>query len=846
MVGLHFLRIAWEKIAHTGVRPHLMATDVFRIRFFNGAIAVIAALSLFNAIIFYALGLLEVSCTFVALFFVLTFSLYLQKIHLYRVALRSFLLGCILFIMTFSLLFGGVLAVSSFWIVLATIVYFIKRDSTANYYLTTIFLCFTATYYCHNFAPFHGEIEHLHLVEMIFIPTTLFIQIVLINLFNNELYRQERRNLQQQSELNRAISLTQATLESTSDGLLVVNLEGKISNYNQKFLEMWQLTALSLEQTEDEQQFTGLILKQLKEPGKFLSKMKELSIHPEQSSLDELYFKDGRIFERYSHPHRLGQQIVGRVWSFKDITHQKKAEWALKERESLFSNLFDCSPIGVVMGTHIGGTLSYANTKFCEMLGYTATELTNLTVNDITHPDDRGIQRELYQRLLANELDAFSVEKRYVRKDGSTFWAHVTISLAKDANGQVEYDIVIVQDISEKRQTEAALKDSEAKFRNIFEHSPFSSLLLQKRKMISCNEETLRLLGYDHKKELLSSKIVDLSPEFQPNGVNSDGLSKMYGDQAVANGFADFEWMLKRKNGDEVLTRAILTPLTLNGEEALFVIFIDLTKQKANEAQIEKLFKALQAKNQELEEKVTERTLKLQKSNQELKRSNQDLEQFAYIASHDLQEPLRMVGNFVQLLDRQYKDSIDEDGRVYIRFAVDGVTRMSKLIQNLLSYSRVGRSDVTFEPSNLNEVIDKKVIDLSHRIMQQKAQVELVELPVDLACEPSQVGIVFYNLIGNAIKFNQSEKPKVRVTKEEKENEWLFAIQDNGIGIDSRYKDRVFQIFKRLHRREEYEGTGIGLSLCKRIINRHKGRIWFHSELGEGTTFYFTISKRLS
>ena len=130
-------------------------------------------------------------------------------------------------------------------------------------------------------------------------------------------------------------------------------------------------------------------------------------------------------------------------------------------------------------------------------------------------------------------------------------------------------------------------------------------------------------------------------------------------------------------------------------------------------------------------------------------------------------------------------------------------------------------------------------------MMECQATVELQELPREISCEPNQLGIVFYNLIGNAIKFNKNENPKVLVTKEEKENEWMFSIQDNGIGIDSRYKDKVFQIFKRLHRREEYEGTGIGLSLCKRIINRHKGRIWFNSELGEGTTFFFTISKRL-
>ncbi len=268
--------------------------------------------------------------------------------------------------------------------------------------------------------------------------------------------------------------------------------------------------------------------------------------------------------------------------------------------------------------------------------------------------------------------------------------------------------------------------------------------------------------------------------------------------------------------------------------------FRDVTEQRENAQQIQNLLQEVNEQKSELELK----TLQLEQSNGELKRSNQELEQFAYAASHDLQEPLRMVGNFVELLEEEYEDTLDEEGKLYIQYTVDGVKRMSKLIENLLEYSRVGRKEIAINNVNVKSIIDNKIMDLSQRIKDKNAVV-LVEdnLPKFITCEQEQLGIVFYNLIGNALKFNKNEKPKVLLGGEEKEDHWQFYVMDNGIGIDPKYQKRIFEIFKRLHRKEEFEGTGIGLSLCKRIILRHRGDIWFESELGKGTTFYFTISK---
>lgn len=263
--------------------------------------------------------------------------------------------------------------------------------------------------------------------------------------------------------------------------------------------------------------------------------------------------------------------------------------------------------------------------------------------------------------------------------------------------------------------------------------------------------------------------------------------------------------------------------------------------------QIEGLVEELKLQNSQLEEIVQQRTETLERSNLELKRSNKDLEQFAYVASHDLQEPLRTIGSFTQLLQRRYKDKIDAEGQMFINQAVSGVKRMSALIKSLLNYSRLGRSDIEFLPQNPLDIVKQKIADLDLKIQEKNAEIIITDLPKSVICEPNQLGIVFYNLINNGIKFNRQATPKIIIKlHQEDENYFTFAVSDNGIGIKENYKAKVFEIFKRLHSSAEFEGNGIGLAFCKRIINRHEGTIWFESEIGKGTTFYFTIHKHLS
>jgi light-regulated signal transduction histidine kinase (bacteriophytochrome) len=261
------------------------------------------------------------------------------------------------------------------------------------------------------------------------------------------------------------------------------------------------------------------------------------------------------------------------------------------------------------------------------------------------------------------------------------------------------------------------------------------------------------------------------------------------------------------------------------------------------ELRVEQRTKDLEQANKALEAEIKERQRaedQIKLYTKELERSNQELQQFAYVASHDLNEPLRMVSSYLQLLERRYDSQLSSEAKEFIAFAVDGAKRMQTLISDLLAYSRVGAQDKPFQSVELEEIVTQAATNLSVAITESHATISWDSLPA-VNGDPIQLTQLFQNLIGNAIKFKGDRTPKIEIREEQLNGMRQISVSDNGIGIEPEYVERIFLIFQRLHSREEYPGNGIGLAICKRIAERHGGQIWVESQPGEGTTFNFTL-----
>jgi len=296
---------------------------------------------------------------------------------------------------------------------------------------------------------------------------------------------------------------------------------------------------------------------------------------------------------------------------------------------------------------------------------------------------------------------------------------------------------------------------------------------------------------------------------------------------------------IRVKETNESTARTKVAIVTGNALALLFlalagiVILQEMSHRRIAEEEVRTL-------NVGLERRVAERTAELAERAQELTRSNMELQQFAYVASHDLQEPLRMVASFTQLLAKRYRDKLDDDARDFINYAVDGATRMQTLISDLLFYSRVGTQGKLFETTPCDALMDRVLDSLKLVIKETGAVITHDPLPTVLG-DPGQIGQLFQNLLTNAMKFRGDKAPCVHISVEQDGRNWKISVSDTGIGIPPEHADRIFVIFQRLHTKTEYPGTGIGLAICKKIVERHGGRIWLEATPGGGSTFCFTI-----
>jgi PAS domain S-box-containing protein len=369
---------------------------------------------------------------------------------------------------------------------------------------------------------------------------------------------------------------------------------------------------------------------------------------------------------------------------------------------------------------------------------------------------------------------------------------------------------------TESKQAYEAIKTSETRYRRLFETAQDGILILDAEtgQINDANPFLIQMLGYSHE-ELLGKKLWEIGL-FNDIVSSQNAFSELQEKEYIR--YEDLP--LETKDGHNINVEFVSNVYFVNGNEVIQCNIRDITKRRQAEEQSKILMK-------------------------ELARSNADLQQFAYAASHDLQEPLRNIAGFVQLLEKRYKDKLDEKAAEFIDYIVSGVQTMEQLIKDLLAYSQVETKIKTFGPINCSVALEKAIYNLHKSLEVVNAELTYDLLPT-VTGDASQLSRLFQNLIGNAIKFHGNNSPKIHISAQKERDNWVFSIKDNGIGIEPKFFERIFIVFQRLHTRQEYEGTGIGLSICKRIIELHGGRIWVESELGKGSTFYFTIPDRVS
>ena len=394
----------------------------------------------------------------------------------------------------------------------------------------------------------------------------------------------------------------------------------------------------------------------------------------------------------------------------------------------------------------------------------------------------------------------------------------------------------------ESRAAEQALIASETRYRRLFEAAQDGFLIINAETglIVDANPFLTDLLGFS-KEELLGKELWEIGA-FKDIVANRANFEELRQKEYIR--YEDLP--LRTADVRQVNVEFVSIVYEVEHRKVIQCVIRDITERKKLEEELRKhrehLEETVAERTAELTKEITERKQaeeKLKQTVAELGHSNEELQGFAHVASHDLQEPLRMVASYVQLLERRYKDNLDADANDFINFAVDGTKRMQNLINDLLSYSRVGSRSKPFEPTNIEQVFEAAMDNLRVAIEESKAEVTHEPLPTVTADEGQMVQ-VFQNLLSNAIKFRRKEPPRVHVAAEQKGGEWIFSVRDNGIGIEPQYFERIFIIFQRLHG-QEYPGTGAGLAIAKRIVEHHGGRIWVESEPGKGSIFYFSI-----
>ena len=525
-------------------------------------------------------------------------------------------------------------------------------------------------------------------------------------------------------------------------------------------------------------------------------------------------------------PARAGDEVLGqRIAALEQaLAEAKRAQDAGRTSEDRFRALFDMSRDAIVF-VDLDGHIEEMNQAYLDLVGYDRDEITTHTYQDLTPEKWRAAEAEIIETQVMRRGFSDEYEKEYVRKDGSLAPIRLRTILVRDLEGRPVRFMGIVRDITELKEKEEALKASEKRYRSLFDLSHDGVVFVRLDGPIEeANPAYLDMLGYDLD-ELVGITYQQLTPARW-----AAMEAEIVAEQVISRGYTDeYEKEYIRKDGSvfPVAVRAILVRDEAGTPVRIMGMVRDITEQK-------------QAKEA------------LERHARDLARSNEELEQFAYVASHDLQEPLRKVRAFGALLAEEKRESLDEEGRQYIDFMTDAAARMQILVSDLLALSRVTTAAQPFEDLSLDEVFEAVLSDLSVSLAEAGGHVDIAPAPT-IEADRTQMEQLFRNLIGNALKFRRpGVAPHVMVRMADEARPLVavpgpahtIVVTDNGIGFEPDEGSKLFQPFKRLHARHQYEGAGIGLAICEKIVLRHHGQIIATGTPGVGATFTVTLPRR--
>lgn len=515
-----------------------------------------------------------------------------------------------------------------------------------------------------------------------------------------------------------------------------------------------------------------------------------------------------------------------------EIKERKLAQIALKNSEKQFREIFNSSPDAIFV-EDLNGNILDVNDEACKMYGLKRADFVGKNISTLT-PTTQIEAMETRQPLLAKgEMNVF--ESLALTSSGDALPIEVKVSkftynakpalllnvrdissriksqhLLHKLNVELENKVLArTQDLESANKT---LRISENLYRQIARNIPRSAIFVFDTNLRYLLAEG-NLIGF-----------ISLNREL----IEGKSIYELFTDDQLKEVEHIYKWAIEGISGsyeleqDQLVYQINYLPIRNNEGDIIYgmLMVMDITDLKKIQ-------------------------LKLEEQTTELKRSNEELERFAYIASHDLQGPLRTISSYLQLLESRYGDRLQGDGKEFIDFSVAGAKRMQRLIQDLLNYSRINTRPKPFTNVNLNDVTQIVLKNIESHITSKNVELQIDNLPTVFG-DSNQLMQLFQNLIDNAIKFVKDRNPKVIVNVEDHQKEWLFAVRDNGIGIEQEFKEKIFHIFQRLHSEADFPGTGIGLAICKKIVHLHGGEIWFESEPGYGTAFFFTISKNLT